>query len=77
MGEIKYFSSCYRCEPPKRHPGCHATCPEYIEDRKAYDTMKEAVEYEKKLNTAIVTPGLERSLKRYRKRKDKGGYDQG
>ena len=24
---------CMNCEPPKRHPGCHATC----EEKKAYD----------------------------------------
>ena len=23
------FECCRHCVAPKRHPGCHATCPEY------------------------------------------------
>jgi hypothetical protein len=28
---------CKDCVPPKRHPGCHATCKTYIDERARYD----------------------------------------
>lgn len=32
-----YFEECHKCVPPKRHPGCHATCPHYAAGRAKYD----------------------------------------
>lgn len=48
---------CTHCVPPKRHSGCHSTCPEYTkekaehnrekaETRKLYDYEKDANDYE-------------------------------
>lgn len=28
---------CRDCAPPKRRPGCHGSCPEYIMERAALD----------------------------------------
>lgn len=28
---------CKYCFPPKRHLGCHSTCPEYLEEKKDLD----------------------------------------
>ena len=33
---------CYGCKPPKRHAGCHATCPEYIAENKQHTEEREA-----------------------------------
>ena len=38
MGTI--IKCCRYCVAPKRHPGCHGTCPEYIAERVAYDQLK-------------------------------------
>lgn len=38
MGNI--IKCCRYCVAPKRHPGCHGTCPEYIEQRAEYDKIK-------------------------------------
>jgi hypothetical protein len=42
------------CVPPKRHPGCHAHCPEYIEERAEYDEKK-AIADEKRAAAHSVT----------------------
>ena len=39
--------SCKNCVPPERHPGCHGTCPKYLEEIAAYEAQKAA--YKKKL----------------------------
>ena len=35
-----YFEECQKCVPPKRHPGCHGTCPDYAESRAKFDADK-------------------------------------
>ena len=30
--------SCKWCKPPKRHPGCHSTCSEYLSEKEEYDS---------------------------------------
>lgn len=34
------IKSCKSCVAPKRHPGCHDHCPEYITDKTAYEKRK-------------------------------------
>lgn len=38
---MSLFECCYKCVPPKRHSGCHATCPEYKESRDALDNINQ------------------------------------
>lgn len=71
MAAYKFFSACYYCKPPKRHPGCHATCPDYIEDKKNYNAMKEVADMEKQTNAVVHTPGFYQTLKRKRNREKK------
>lgn len=33
---------CKDCKAPKRHPGCHGSCPEYIEEKTAHENEREA-----------------------------------
>lgn len=35
------INCCRDCVYPKRHPGCHAKCEEYIAERKALDEVNE------------------------------------
>ena len=34
--------SCKDCVAPKRHPGCHGSCPEYLEQKAKKEAIKEA-----------------------------------
>lgn len=34
------ISCCYKCVPPKRYPGCHAKCEEYIAEKAKVQVMK-------------------------------------
>lgn len=34
-----FFECCYKCVPPKRYPGCHASCKEYLDERKRHDAV--------------------------------------
>lgn len=35
--------SCKGCVAPKRHPGCHDHCPEYIKEKSEYEERKAVV----------------------------------
>ena len=35
------ISCCHGCMVPKRHPGCHDTCPEYLKERAEHEARKE------------------------------------
>lgn len=39
MGSI---TCCHYCQQPKRHLGCHDTCPEYATDRAKLEAEKAA-----------------------------------
>lgn len=34
---------CNGCVPPKRTPTCHATCPEYLEQKAKHDADRERI----------------------------------
>ena len=36
------ISCCHHCVPPKRHTACWGHCPEYLNEKAAYEAMKEA-----------------------------------
>lgn len=42
------FDNCKTCIPPKRHPGCHDKCPDYIKDKKEHEEFKNKVWEEKR-----------------------------
>ena len=57
---------CKGCEAPKRHPGCHGKCEEYIKQKTEYDRLK--AEYDKKEQVIGAIHG-ERGYKVYKARK--------
>lgn len=64
--------SCKGCVAPKRHPGCHGTCPEYLADKEQHD--KEKAEADKKRMvesglTAQALVGVNRAHKAQRRMK--------
>jgi hypothetical protein len=70
-GTFKYFDSCYHCTPPKRHPGCHANCPEYERDRANFDAMRVNADFENKTEDAVHTAAYARTMRRFILRKGK------
>ena len=42
MAKIR-FKECVTCKPPKRHPGCQDTCPDYLKNKADLDKEKAIV----------------------------------
>ena len=62
---------CKGCTPPKRHPTCHASCPEYITDKAAHDERKAIRDKERDISCAITqnrTDKVIRAKKRHGKK---------
>ena len=38
---MEFFRCCKMCVPPRRHPGCHAGCPDYIDAKKAFNEYRD------------------------------------
>ena len=53
---------CKGCVAPKRFPGCHSVCPEYLEQRAEYDKLKAEYDRKKDVTTAI---NIDRAKKVY------------
>ena len=39
--------SCKGCVAPKRYPGCHVHCPDYLAEKAKHDTEKAEIEKRK------------------------------
>ena len=46
---------CKGCEAPKRYPGCHGVCQEYLEQKEWYDKRKAEVDKERNTVQAILS----------------------
>ena len=60
---------CNGCVPPKRTPGCHGTCKEYIAEKAALDEQNAAATAKKKTNQNIYaqkSAGVHRAKRRNR-----------
>lgn len=62
---------CHYCVAPKRYPGCHDHCHEYIEQKAKHDAEKAEIDKKRAVNLGIYT---QRGNKVYeaRKRRWKG-----
>ena len=49
----RHFKACQKCVAPKRHLGCHATCTDYDDERKAYAKIKESQKRDNELCACI------------------------
>ena len=58
------FTACRECE--RRAPGCHAKCPDYAAERRAYDAAKPAPECYDAI--ALLIAGQRRMKRRRGKR---------
>lgn len=58
---------CKGCVPPKRYPGCHDRCPEYLEEKKKNDQIRDQ-KYKENAIEAGLFDHNRRFLKRLYKR---------
>ena len=59
---------CKGCVAPKRHPGCHDHCLEYLTHKAEYDKRKAAYDRERNISVGII---LDRRDKVYKAMKDR------
>lgn len=64
---------CRGCIAPKRHPGCHGSCPEYIKERAAYDAKKTAYDRQREIEYGLTAQALRRSERAKKARNHKKG----
>ena len=60
--------SCKDCVAPKRYPGCHSVCREYLEQKAEHDRLKAIHDKEKQINLGIY---IDRNTKIYNAMKDR------
>lgn len=59
---------CKDCVPPKRYPGCHSHCPEYIEEKAEYERLKAIDQRKRDVQHRIINQkidGVIRAQKRH------------
>lgn len=62
---------CYGCVPPKREPGCHSTCPEYLKQKAAHDALKAKTDEQRRINQSIYYSRGDKVEKALRYRRNK------
>ena len=64
------ITCCYKCTPETgRHPGCHATCTRYKDERVQIDLENEERRKERDIRDYLCTAELSRRDKSVKKRK--------
>lgn len=56
-----YITCCRGCIAPKRHPGCHGSCPEYIKERATYDAKKAEADRQRDIEHGLTAQAMRRS----------------
>lgn len=46
---------CNGCVPPKRNPGCHGNCPEYLAEKAEYDRLMAQDREKRDIGNAIYS----------------------
>lgn len=62
------MNCCHGCVAPKRKPGCHDHCPEYIAERVEYDRLKAVEDLRNAVKNGIYLQksyGISRCIKRH------------
>lgn len=65
------ISCCHGCMAPKRHPGCHDTCPEYRKEKAEHEARAEA-DYKRRRTMHDLNDQRYRAVTRAVKGKRKG-----
>lgn len=65
--------SCNGCVAPKRHPGCHGHCPDYLKEKAEYESKKAAADKQKAIKEGLDAQAID-GVYRYKK-KMKGRWE--
>ena len=55
--------SCRNCTPPKRFPGCHSQCPEYLAEKEQYEKDKAIRDKQKYISDGLTDYEIKRTYK--------------
>ena len=58
---------CRNCVAPKRYPGCHGQCPEYIAEKEQHDAQREQEHNKRKVDNDIYNQRATRITKALRR----------
>ena len=61
---------CYGCVAPKRYPGCHGTCPEYLAEKVKHDEEM-AADYQRRKTQGALNEQRYRAITKVTKHKRK------
>ena len=67
------INCCRYCVAPKRHPGCHSRCSEYIAEKAKHDEEKAAVDKKKLIEQGLSSQYASGVLKSIKNKRKKGG----
>lgn len=67
------FKCCKNCVAPKRTPGCHDHCPEYIAERAEYDKKKADDDRRRHANSLVYGQRDRAVCKAMNKQRRRGG----
>lgn len=62
---------CKGCVAPKRYPGCHGVCMEYIEQKAEHDRQKAEYDKKERMTGAIIAGQIDKVYKAMRGRRTK------
>lgn len=63
------FNACRNCVAPKRHPGCHANCPEYLQEKAEYDIKKAVADKQKAVKEGLDAHAIASVYRAHQRRK--------
>ncbi len=61
---------CKDCVAPKRYPGCHGVCPEYIHEKALWEEEKTAIREERRIRSELYeqrSDGVRKALRHKRR----------
>ena len=47
--------SCKGCVAPKRFPGCHSSCPDYISEKAEHDRLKAIADQKRETESGLAS----------------------
>lgn len=62
---------CIGCVAPKRFPGCHGTCPEYLANKAEHDRIKTERDREREVTGAIIGDQMRKVYRAMKSRRNK------
>lgn len=66
---MSIITCCKGCVAPKRYPGCHSHCEEYIEQKQEWNKVKAIADRKKMVESGLDSQKMNRISKAEKKRR--------